>query len=438
MSRKRAIETSGDKRDANRKALPNGGSRVLPAPAPGNGNGESAARLLRGDPWLAALTLRVLLHGSTCAAAAALIGGCTPGPASGTIHFVSPTGSDRNRCSVARPCASFDRAYRVARPGDIVIVRGGKYKSQRIPVDSTKERSTRRVVFRAAKGERVQLSWLEVHGKHVSFERLRSNGWYVKPGAQDVVFRNVTTTDSFYITSASDVSLIGGSVGPGVDKSPQIKACTGCPTPPRNILISGVRFHDWVRQTPGTHVDCLHVMAVDGLVVRKSRFQNCEHFDILFTRFGSAGTPENVRLENNVLSCCRTGYYSVYLGGGHDEVYRNFMIRNNSTDKAMAVCSDCTILGDITFYSNIAPSISGCDTPGVHGDYNVLQRGLRCGSHSRFAANGFVNAAAFDFRLKEGAQAIDHGHPHSYPRTDILSRRRPLGSGPDVGAYEAA
>jgi hypothetical protein len=375
---------------------------------------------------------------ATAAALVAItLAGCGSGTASSAPLYVSARGSDGGACTKARPCRSFDDAYRSARPGAVVLVKGGFYGRQTIS-QASGGRSGKRVVFRAAPKAKVRLSYLDVYGKHVEFQRMRTNGWYVHPGAHDVVFRSIRTTNSFYIVSASKVSVIGGSVGPGHDKAPQIKACNGCTTPPTDILVSGVRFHDWTKRTAGAHVDCLHVMAVDGLVVRGSRFRNCEHFDILFTRYGSAGTPTNVRIENNFLSCCRSGYYSLSLGGGHDETYRNFLIRNNSTDQAMSVCDDCTLAGNILFLSNVAPGIAGCDGRGVRGDYNVLAHGPRCGPHSKIAPSGFVDPVRMDFRLEKGAAAIDAGDPDSYPRRDIFSRRRPRGKAPDAGAYEAA
>jgi hypothetical protein len=44
----------------------------------------------------------------------------------------SSGGSDANPCTQAQPCASFDRAYQVASPGQIVCVAPGNYGSQRI------------------------------------------------------------------------------------------------------------------------------------------------------------------------------------------------------------------------------------------------------------------------------------------------------------------
>jgi hypothetical protein len=48
---------------------------------------------------------------------------------------------------------------------------------------------------------------------------------------------------------------------------------------------------------------------------------------------------------------------------------------------------------------------------------------------------GFVNAAAFDFRLASGSLAVDSGTASSWT-TDMMGSAVPAGSAPDIGAYE--
>src|SRR2546421_7271730 len=64
-------------------------------------------------------------------------------PASGAASshptvFVSARGSDSAPCTRARPCASFERAYRAAKPGQIVAVMGGTYGYQEVNLDRSK------------------------------------------------------------------------------------------------------------------------------------------------------------------------------------------------------------------------------------------------------------------------------------------------------------
>lgn len=63
--------------------------------------------------------------------------------------FVSPTGNDTTcqRRNPSRPCASFERAYEVARPGDVVQVAGGVYPAQKIGSDPSKAAAVCRLVY---------------------------------------------------------------------------------------------------------------------------------------------------------------------------------------------------------------------------------------------------------------------------------------------------
>src|SRR5688500_5768868 len=57
-----------------------------------------------------------------------LSGGAAAGAKATGVHlFLSPKGSDSGKCTRAAPCRSLQRAYRVARPGQIVELAGGAY-----------------------------------------------------------------------------------------------------------------------------------------------------------------------------------------------------------------------------------------------------------------------------------------------------------------------
>ena len=49
---------------------------------------------------------------------------------------------------------------------------------------------------------------------------------------------------------------------------------------------------------------------------------------------------------------------------------------------------------------------------------------------------GFMDTRFFDFRLSQDSHAIDAGTSTEYPKTDFNDVSRPVGSGPDIGAYE--
>jgi hypothetical protein len=88
----------------------------------------------------------------------AMLAVCTTGTAGTRVVYVSPRGSDAHRCTRASPCKSFDRAYRVATPGQTIELAGGTYPPQLIKVDPTKVHATKNVVFRPAPGARVMIA----------------------------------------------------------------------------------------------------------------------------------------------------------------------------------------------------------------------------------------------------------------------------------------
>jgi hypothetical protein len=59
--------------------------------------------------------------------------------------YVSPRGSDKSLCTRSTPCRSFDRAYRLARPGQTSFS-AGTYRIQVVHLYRSK-RSTRDVLF---------------------------------------------------------------------------------------------------------------------------------------------------------------------------------------------------------------------------------------------------------------------------------------------------
>jgi hypothetical protein len=364
-----------------------------------------------------------------------------PGPPAPAVRFVAPGGSEHGSCSSARPCATLGAAYLSAPPGrTIVTIAPGHYPIQTIDADPTLEGRRRGVVsYRPDTPGTVDLDELIVDAPDVEVADLRTAGWTILPGGSRVTLRNVESTASIFVNGAQNVRILGGSVSspghPMVNGS-EVKAVEGSTTPPRNVLFDGVSFHDMLR-APGSsyHVDCLHVMAVDGLIVRRSRFWNCEAFDILFTVFGDAGSPRNVLLENNFFECCNSGYYSVQLGSDHGEQWSGFELRNNTSNKSFSVSSELT--GPIRFIGNLAPGVAGPCRAQITMDWNVWTRGPRCGKHDRIAHVDFADAANGDLHLVGCPPAVGRADPEDTPAVDIDGVERPIGRHADAGADEA-
>jgi hypothetical protein len=358
--------------------------------------------------------------------------------------YVAPGGSERGHCTRSRPCATLGAAYQAARTGTTeVSIAAGHYPLQTIEAELGSNRPRPGLVsFAPSTPGSVDLDELVVDAPNVQVTGVQTAGWTILGHGSHVTLRNVVSTAAVFVTSARNVRILGGSVssvGRPLVNGSQVKAAEGSSTPPRNVLFDGVSFHDMLRAPDSSdHVDCLHVMAVDGLIVRRSRFWNCEAFDILFTTYGDAGSPRNVLLENNFFECCHSGYYAVQLGGGHGETWNHFEIRNNTSNSSFSVTPSSTVSGPIRIVGNLADGLAGSCRTGVTVDWNVWTHGPRCGKHDRTGRAGFTAGDDGDFHLVGCPPAVGRADPEDSPSVDIDGERRPIGRRADAGADEAA
>ena len=394
---------------------------------------------------------RLLLITGLCGLVA--LTGLLPSTASAGLRklYVSPKGSDGRRCTSARPCRSFDRAYRVARLGQVVIVRGGAYPKQVLEGDGAKARRLARardVIFRPAPGAKVKVQEIEIRVPHVQFHKMRIVKWEADYdvrdprtyAAGDLTFRRVRT-HHFSLTSVRHVRVIGGTVGPNSGapsdsgRWPQdgvnINAWPEDRRPPRNIVIKGVYIHD-VREPSGeAHSDCIQVTAGVNVRILRNRFRNCEHADLMIK--GDQGPIRGFLIENNYLGRTLSAYYSINLYET-SRGCKDVLMRNNTALQNIRLdsCSGGRMTG------TIQPSMRRytCSQAKVKVFWNVFESGVRCGRTNRVARVHFVNRARFDLRLARRSAAINRGNPRNFARVDIRGHKRPMGKRPDAGAHE--
>jgi len=379
---------------------------------------------------VAAIVFAIVCAGGAILYAIVFAGGATGAPAA---LYVSATGSDSGLCSSSAPCKSFDRAYRLAAPGERVVVTPGSYPPQAINASG---RTGARVVFAPPPGAKVTLAHeLNVFGSHIEFQRMTVSDWYVRGGAEDVTFRGMNV-QLFFIRSASHVRVLGGSVG-GIDdgSAPTIGSTYRSIVPSRDIVIDGVRFHDITRRaSPGAHVQCLFVQSVDGLVIRRSSFRNCAVFDVYVNNIGVGPVPKNMLFENDLFGHASSGgFYSLYVRNDPGDTIDGLVVRYNSMVQGPHFDRGAYTRSSVV--ANVSPFTQEQCVGGIVFSHNIFDA-ARCGTGDRRAALGFVDASAFRLALKAGAAGIDAGDPTDLPRTDILGRLRSLGKGPDAGAYE--
>jgi len=353
----------------------------------------------------------------------------------GGVLSLSPSGSDTNSCTTTEPCLSFDHAYSIASPGQVVELQGGVYHGDQI-IEGGLKAGTKPIVFRAAKGARPVIDG-EIRVRslaHLEFQRIAMFDFYLEQGSNDITFRN-STMRFFFIRSSTNIRIIGGAVGPSDDStSPTIGASETSAPPSSNILIDNVRFHDITRaQSPSGHVECLFIQESIGVVIRRSRFEHCDIMDLFVNDILGGQVPRAVTLENNFFGRPTDGgFYAIDFAWDPGDVDQDQVVRYNSIDGSLRFTPGT--YQNVQVYGNIG-DLNNC-TSGIDFSYNVW-RDRPCGPHDRRAGHGFVDATRLDLRLVKGAAAVDHGDPKRYPRTDIFGHKRPRGRAPDAGAVES-
>jgi hypothetical protein len=376
---------------------------------------------------------------------------CIPGTAAsaqatkvaGAILHVAISGSDGNPCTESAPCATINRAYQVASPGQAVWLDAGDYPAQLIKADSRKT-SQSRVVLMAAPGAQVKIAGVSISGSHVELRNLQTS-WHVLPGADGVTLRNIVADGAVFITGASNVSVLGGQVFSPVPVASDSQIASIQGKVPTNILLDGVSFHDFQDVGPGNfhHIECLQVGAAINLTVRNSSFRNCATHDIFIRSWGMTATSPSplskITLENNFFAKTTDGFYSVQI---LDDLWKgspstSFDVRNNSALGSILVR---VFNGTAQVRGNIIPAMAGyfCDSYGQKKwfDYNLYGAGVACGPHDRIGDPRFVDPASLDLRVHAGSAAVGQGDPLNHPPLDIDGKLRPVRARPDAGASQ--
>jgi hypothetical protein len=369
-------------------------------------------------------------------------------------RFVAPDGSDEGTCTRSDPCLSLDRAYHLAKPGQIVEVRGGTYGDQSVTLDAAKT-SGPAVLFRPAAGQTVVLTGhLWIYAQNVTFDgtagRFQFTGWFARNGADRVTFRN-THTGLFLCGGATNLTVVGGEVGPwtSTEEAEDTQITTDDGVPCSNVVIRNVFFHD-MHASGGSHTDCLQITTGTNITIDGNRFIHCWS-DAIIAK-ADFGNIVNLIIQNNEILDPVNDDHSTPVAvsvldnanGAPDGVTTcSSLIRNNSfaarlNDQFKVACRPSGKGNRV--YGNIFAqgARSGCQQNGAVWDYNVWEEGPTCGRHAvllRPLDAFYVNRSS-NLCLRRKSGAIERGNPQSFPSKDIGGRKRPRGKRPDAGACE--
>ena len=238
--------------------------------------------------------------------------------------------------------------------------------------------------------------------------------------------------------------------------------------------LGGYRRGAGVYMTSGLVEDCDFVNNTTG---------NANNNDQGEGVYMAGGTVRNSRFRDNHGAAGQTCSAAIYMVSGSPLVencvvtnnqplgvrvtsgtIRNSVIANNSGTGAITAgaCVDggtmvhCTVYGNVasqdatgcsglemtkgTAVNNIfwknGGTLGACRVTGGTFNTNIVDNIVSVGTYNRADDPMLTGAATNDYRLVFGSPAIDEGAPFDGVDADIVGTERPLGKGPDLGAYE--
>ena len=339
-----------------------------------------------------------------------LTAACAPATArpAGSL-YLSPAGSDAGSCSAAAPCATLQRAFALAQPGQTVELAGGTYPSQTL--GRSQKSGTAHVVFRPAAGAQVSFSGRltldgAAHVTLVGFKLARpgpsDRSLFVDACTTDVTLDKVSGETFFVLEGTSHIRFLGGSWGgygtagaqdSGIGTSEAAgpgRSCEGAPaTPAHDIVFDRVTFHDVFWNVPasawgGSHPDCLELNGyVDGVTIRNSRFERCAS---TFLMIGpDQGDIGHVTVERSVFTeLGPESWYGIQItSGGKPSRCAGITFRGNTY---LPRTRDAATWPDAPIRTDCEPAAGA---PGVSVEDNVFARSPPANECGRYAAAPF-------------------------------------------------
>jgi hypothetical protein len=402
-----------------------------------------------------------LVFGIACLA----IIGAVPGAPQrgGATYHVSPTGSDSNPGSKARPFRTIQRAADSVKPGDTVLVDDGVY------IYSGPNDCHGKVVVCVSRGGAPD-NWVVFRSKNKRGAKIdggngnAGSGFVVQGGASYVRIQDFEMTGLANANgSAGGIDLFdGGSnfevIGNHIHDIGRVCTNTsngqnGIYIEADNVLVDANLIHDIGRLGPGQQ----------GCRPSNEYWKNHDH-GVYHDR------GDHVTIRNNVIYNIKQGWaIQVWpKSRAHMNILNNTIAFGNKhkgklgaivmwapSNGGMKV-SDSTIANNVFYEVNTAAIWMGGESRGepmrfanVRISNNVISNGILLSTEENVDASGliladnlekidpkFADPAAFDFHLRSDSPAIDAGLALPGVGADYDGRARPRGGRMDIGAYE--
>jgi len=380
---------------------------------------------------LAALLAALLATGAACTSTEQGIPTAVPaasGPSKlpralalsrGRTYYIAPRGRDSSPGTLARPWRTVQQALNRLRPGQRALVLAGTYTQDLVARRGGTPRAP--ITIQAFPGDRVVLRAASMSGDTYPL-RVTSGAAYIRVhGFVIELASGKSSTNVYFEGQAHHIELSGNDIRYSQDQGIFSEATT------RGLHILGNRIHDNGRgHVSGQHQS--HGIYTEGrnhLIANNVVYRHPYGFGIQIYP-GNTGT---IVVNNTIVG---SGHSGIVVGG--DDGVGNITIRNNilAFNESYGVQADSTCpTGPVLVDTNI---LFGNQDGGVDTGCNKINTsGGNISSDPRLVARSKGN-----LQVRTGSPAIDRARADYAPRTDIRGRKRPLGAGYDVGAFERA
>jgi len=340
------------------------------------------------------------------------------GAAVAAVYYVSTSGSDSNSGSISSAWKTIQKAANSVSAGDTVMVNAGTY-TERVTV-SRSGSSSAYITIKAngtvdMKGFTLTGSYVRVSGFRI--DQPSWNGFYIS-GNSNIVEYNEVSRSIYNGDDADGIRFFGDG-----------------------HIIRYNYIHD-IRQDdiPDAHTDCFQTYdnsapPSTNILIEGNYCYNPGHQMMMLsavTQFKSS----NLTIRNNVFEYNNpvAGWQGIYLWDiPNSTVVHNTFI-NGRYRGVLTDGSPNTIVKNNIFYNVPLPY----DGAGIDASNNVIYRdtySVSSSSNNVLADPQFVDLAGKDYHLKSTSPAIDKG-VNLGVTTDKDGNPRPVGRGPDIGAYE--